>query len=122
MSAPAPTPPAAELPVLSADDVALEVRSAPIRMPAPRPATARGPAAGKGARRDARGGKGKPPPPAATGVDAQVVADAVRLIKWGREWHELAEAIARIAGRPSVVEVRKVLRTHKQEIERTAAE
>jgi hypothetical protein len=44
----------------------------------------------------------------------------VRLLKWGRAWHELAEAIARIADRPGVVEVRKCLRTHKVEIERAA--
>jgi hypothetical protein len=51
-----------------------------------------------------------------------VVADAVRLVKWGRAWHELAEAIARIADRPGVVEVRKILRSHKAEIERASAE
>ena len=30
-----------------------------------------------------------------------VVADAVRLIVWGRKWHELVELIGRFAGRPS---------------------
>ncbi|MBS0395981.1 MAG: hypothetical protein JSR54_15270 [Proteobacteria bacterium] len=51
-----------------------------------------------------------------------MIADAVRLIKWGRQWHELAEAVARTAGRPGVVEVRRVLRAYKAEIEKAAAE
>ncbi len=48
---------------------------------------------------------------------AVVIADAIRLRKWGREWHELALTIARMAGRPSTEEVRRILRTHKAEIE-----
>ena len=75
------------------------------------------------AKRDGRGGSSKAPkPPPPGSIDGQVLADAVRLIKWGRAWHELAEAIARIADRPGVVEVRKILRTHKLEIERQSAE
>jgi hypothetical protein len=54
--------------------------------------------------------------------DAQVIADAVRLLKWGREWHELAPSIARMAGRPGIVEVRRLLRTHKAAIETAAGE
>lgn len=46
-----------------------------------------------------------------------VVADAVRLLKWGREWHELTELIARMAERPSAGEIRRILRTHKSAIE-----
>jgi len=46
----------------------------------------------------------------------------VRLLKWGREWHELAPAISRIAGRPGIVEIRRLLRTHKAAIEATAAD
>lgn len=46
-----------------------------------------------------------------------VVADAVRLLKWGREWHELTELIARMAERPSATEIRRILRTHKSVIE-----
>ena len=87
--------------------------------PAPPP----GPPPGRAIKRENRTGShkaAKPPPP--QGIDAQVVADAVRLIKWGRAWHELAEAIARIADRPGVVEVRKILRTHKAQIERSSAE
>jgi len=46
-----------------------------------------------------------------------VVADAVRLLRWGREWHELADLIARMAERPAPSEVRKILRQHKASIE-----
>jgi hypothetical protein len=51
-------------------------------------------------------------------TDELVISDAVRLLKWGKEWHELAEAIARMAGRPPVGEVRKMLRTHKADIQK----
>lgn len=65
-----------------------------------------------------------PPPGLAAGTaddpEAAIVADAVRLLKWGREWHELAPAIARIAGRPGVVELRRVLRAQKGRIEAAA--
>lgn len=50
-------------------------------------------------------------------ADEVVIADAVRLLKWGRQWHEIAELIARMAERPSIGEVRKILRSHKPVIE-----
>ncbi len=46
-----------------------------------------------------------------------VVKDAARLLSWGRDWHELPEAIARIAGRPGVQQVRQILRGSKDAIE-----
>jgi hypothetical protein len=49
-----------------------------------------------------------------------VIADAVRLLKWGRAWHELAEAIARMSGRPALPEVRAILRDRRTEIETQA--
>ena len=55
-------------------------------------------------------------------AEAQIIADAVRLLKWGREWHELAPAIARTADRPGIVEIRRLLRLHKAAIEAAAAE
>jgi hypothetical protein len=63
-----------------------------------------------------RGGARAPAPGASP--EQTVIADAVRLLGWGKAWHELAEAIARMAGRPTVGEVRKLLRAHKAEIER----
>jgi hypothetical protein len=46
-----------------------------------------------------------------------IVADAVRLLRWGRQWHEIAELISRMAERPGIAEVRKILRSHKPTIE-----
>jgi hypothetical protein len=50
----------------------------------------------------------------------KIIADAVRLMKWGKSWHELADLIARIADRPSAAEIRKVLRANRIEIEEKA--
>lgn len=55
-----------------------------------------------------------------TELKTKIIADAVRLMKWGKPWHELAELIARIADRPPVGEIRKVLRAHRAEIEQKA--
>jgi hypothetical protein len=49
-----------------------------------------------------------------------VVKDAARLLSWGRAWHELPEAIARIADRPSLQQVRQILRSNKGAIEQRA--
>jgi hypothetical protein len=66
------------------------------------------------------------PAPKATAVPAElrtkIIADAVRLLKWGKQWHELGELIERIADRPPAGEVRKVLRAHRSEIEEMAAQ
>jgi hypothetical protein len=51
----------------------------------------------------------------------KMIADAVRLLKWGKPWHELAELIGRIADRPSVTDIRKFLRANKADIEARAA-
>lgn len=63
--------------------------------------------------------KTTPPPAVPISARAQeiVVADAVRLLKWGREWHELTELIARMAERPAAAEIRRILRTNKSVIE-----
>jgi hypothetical protein len=50
----------------------------------------------------------------------QVIADAARLVQWGRKWFELAELIARMAGRPSLPEVRRILKDNKTAIEQKA--
>jgi hypothetical protein len=68
------------------------------------------------------------PAPAAKNVGAsadlrgKIIADAIRLLKWGKSWHELAELIERIAERPSAAEIRKVLRANRTEIEKAAAQ
>lgn len=51
---------------------------------------------------------------------ATVIADAVRLMHWGREWPQLAGLIARLADRPPEAEVWKILRAHRAEIEAQA--
>ena len=60
--------------------------------------------------------------PALNPETQQVFNDAVRLIQWGRKWHELGELISRLADRPSVGEVRRILRTHRARIETSATE
>jgi hypothetical protein len=50
----------------------------------------------------------------------QVVADAARLVQWGRRWYELPELIARMAGRPSLPEVRRILKENKSAIDAQA--
>jgi hypothetical protein len=66
----------------------------------------------------------KPPAPAAAPgaapgtPEAQVLADAARLIQWGRKWYELPELIARMADRPALAEVRRILTDHKALLER----
>ena len=57
-------------------------------------------------------------PPAPQGVDALIVDDAVRLLAWGRLWHELPEIIVRLADRPPLAGVRRALREHRELIER----
>jgi len=75
---------------------------------APKPARA---AAGR------QKGASKPPKPVNDTTVTAVVKDAARLLSWGRDWHELPEAIARIAGRPGVQQVRQILRSSKTAIE-----
>jgi type IV secretory pathway VirB10-like protein len=50
----------------------------------------------------------------------QVIADAARLLSWGREWPQLAGLIARMADRPPEPEVWTILRAHRAAIERKA--
>jgi hypothetical protein len=48
----------------------------------------------------------------------QVIADAARLVQWGRKWFELPELIARMADRPALADVRRILKEHKVAIEK----
>lgn len=50
----------------------------------------------------------------------QVIADAARLVQWGRKWYELPELIARMADRPSLPDVRRILKENKAAIENKA--
>lgn len=60
-------------------------------------------------------------PPKAT-VEDEVAADAVRLMGWGKAWHELPAAIERMAGRPNASAIRKILKSRRQDLERLAEE
>lgn len=50
-------------------------------------------------------------------VTEMVIADAVRLLSWGREWPQLAGLIARLADRPPEPEVWAILRAHRSSIQ-----
>ncbi len=54
--------------------------------------------------------------PALDAAGKQVIADAVRMLEWGREWPALAGLIARMADRPSEPEVWKILRAYRSQI------
>jgi hypothetical protein len=60
----------------------------------------------------------KPPKP--DKLEATVIADAARLLSWGREWPQIAGLIARLADRPPEKEVWAILRTHRAAIEAKA--
>jgi hypothetical protein len=78
-------------------------RAAPTPAPAPPPA--------------ARTTPPIPSPPQPMDAMAQkVVADAIRMLEWGREWPAVAGLIARMADRPSETEIWKILRTYRAEI------
>ena len=82
------------------------------------------PAAAKPARRDPTRPatiKPKKPPSNVTQTEHVVIADAVRLLGWGRQWHELAEMISRLAERPAPSEIRRILRTYRAQIDAVAS-
>jgi hypothetical protein len=99
-------------------------RAAPAPAPTPAPAKRT-----DGAKAPARAAPAAPARPTAAAKSAgptgdlrgKIIADAIRLLKWGKSWHELAELIERIAERPSAGEIRKVLRANRAEIEEKAA-
>ena len=109
-------------------------RLKPAAAPAPKPAVAPAAATKASAAKAAPVPAARPttPKPAAAKAEAQgmtlsadmkmkIIADAIRLLKWGKSWHELAELIGRIAERPPVPEIRKVLRANKADIEAKAS-
>ena len=66
--------------------------------------------------------KADPSPPAAAAVTEamriQVLADAERLLQWGRRWFELPELITRMADRPPLIEVRRILRENRAALDK----
>ncbi|MFZ2509334.1 MAG: hypothetical protein WAW79_12785 [Steroidobacteraceae bacterium] len=63
---------------------------------------------------------GRSAKPAKDSATTLVVKDAVRLMSWGRAWHELPDAIARIADRPDIAQIRQILRSKRSHIEQRA--
>jgi len=114
--APAPRPAAPPKPARRSEPRRAESRTAPAAPPARSPSpTSR--------RTSTPAAKSTPvvdEPAANAQATATVIADAVRLISWGREWPQLAGLIARLANRPPEADVWKVLRKHRAEIEAQA--
>ena len=105
------------------------VRTAPAAAPTPAPtAPAKRTDGAKPPARAAAPAQARPAPAAAKNaapavsadLRGKIIADAIRLLKWGKSWHELAELIERIAERPPATEIRKVLRANRTEIEAKA--
>lgn len=86
-----------------------ERKTAAVAKPAPKPAAKAAPK--KTASQPDRAG------PSEAARD-QVIADAARLVQWGRKWFELPELIARMADRPSLPDVRRILKENKAAIEK----
>jgi len=84
----------------------------------PRPAAPKGRPAARAAKAPS---EAKQPKPLADTTVTAVVKDAARLLTWGRDWHELPDAIARIAGRPNAQQVRQILKSSKGAIEQRVA-
>lgn len=105
---PASKPPSARLaPAKAAPAKAAPAKPAPTKPAPAKPAPAR-PA------------ESREPPASTDAARDQVIADAVRLVQWGRKWYELAEVIARMADRPSLTDVRRILKDNKADIEKKA--
>ena len=64
--------------------------------------------------------KPKKAPTNVTQMEHVVIADAVRLLGWGRQWHEIAEMISRLSERPAPSEIRRILRTYRDQIDAVA--
>jgi hypothetical protein len=88
--------------------------------PAARPARAPAPAPRRTSTQSPKSAPVADEPASNAQATSTVIADAVRLISWGREWPQLAGLIARLANRPPEAEVWKILRKHRAEIETQA--
>lgn len=107
-------------PTLEASDQVARVERSP-KAAAPKPALPK-PAVPKAAAPDAAARKAGSPKaaapksarePVSEAMRDQVLADAQRLLQWGRNWFELPELIARMADRPPLAEVRRILKDSK---------
>ncbi len=90
------------------------------RSPAPATSATPKPAATKARPASASVARDAVPPPSLPAVGdsmiQQVLADAARMLQWGREWPAIAGLIARMADRPSEADVWKILRAHRSQL------
>jgi len=114
------------LPNARTERAAAPPRAAPAARPvAPaRPAAPARPVAAAPARREVRREpqrpatiKPKKAPTTISQAEHVVIADAVRLLGWGREWHELTDMITRLSERPPAAEIRRILKTYHHHIQ-----
>jgi hypothetical protein len=111
-TAPAPAPPPAPTPAPKRTGVA----KPPARAATPARATA------AAQTRPAAAAAKSAAPAVSADLRGKIIADAIRLLKWGKSWHELPEAIERIADRPPAGDIRKVLRANREAIEEKASQ
>ncbi len=98
------------------------------RAPAAAPTTVMARPRAPVAQAKAPGEQAKPPAAAAKAartpkpdkIATTVIADAARMLSWGREWPQIASLIARLADRPPEQEVWEILRTHRAAIQAKA--
>ncbi len=132
----APRPPADAAPVATSQVARVERRAPPpanedtVESPAPAARATAGARAAASESVDVEGQKpssragqrnrADAPPPVSADMCEQIITDAARLMQWGRKWYELAELISRMADRPPLPDVRRVLKDQKAHIERLA--
>jgi hypothetical protein len=98
-------------------------RAAAARVAAPKDTAAKGTSPKDAALNAVAARNAAPAVDAAVATEAareQVIADAARLVQWGRKWYELPELIARMADRPPLPEIRRILKENKSAIDRKA--
>jgi hypothetical protein len=114
---PAAKPPAAKPPAAK-PPAGAKASAAP---PKTTPGSARKSSQGSRSAAPARAPAGKPAAEQAAAT-RKVINDAVRLLKWGSEWPQLAGLVARLADRPPEPEVWQILRDHRATIEARASQ
>ncbi len=115
------------IPVAEAPDPAAQsnavtgTREMPKFQPGKRAAATAAAAGGAGvARAERKGGAETRRSAPSEAPRAPVIAHAARRVEGGRKWLELAELIARMADRPALAEVRRILKDNKAAIEKKA--
>jgi len=118
---PVPTPPTLSTPVSPPAEPPEPVKHSSSKVSAPKGGQKPSPKVNPKSGARGSGKTSSDPPPSVSAESAEsVIADAVRLMQWGRKWYELAELISRMADRPALPDVRRILKDRKSEIEKLA--